>query len=73
MRAENGMTSPDKDWTTEPPTERGWYWWRYEPSHDAIPLQITMQSGTPHVIGIGVYEALTCHGEWWPERINEPV
>ena len=60
------------EWTKEPPTEAGWYWWRYRSSHDAIPIHIIIQSDKPYVVGIGVYEALSCHGEWWSERIKEP-
>lgn len=63
------------EWTTTPPTEPGWYWWR-KGDYPKRPMQVWQfdESGpliastrpTPvQVEGMG--------GEWWPARIEEPA
>lgn len=31
---------PGLEWTTEPPTVPGWYWWRWHKGAEAIPLEV---------------------------------
>ena len=64
-------------WTKEPPTEPGWYWWRDEDQtpncvdviEDRFDYELKVENEP------GRWRELDClnHGEWWPDRIQEPV
>ena len=48
------------EWSKEPPTEPGWYW--YRAAHDK-----------PEIWQIfGHEDQLLPHAEWWTTRIREP-
>ena len=47
-------------WTTEPPTEPGFYWWRVRSDTRMIPVHSI--EPTPAID----------YGEWWPEKIEPP-
>lgn len=50
------------NWITEPPTETGFYWWRQNLSWGLSIARIYHDGQTSRQ-----------SGEWWPERISEPV
>ena len=51
------------EWTTTPPTEPGWYFFRM--FRDSIPEPVSIPVHPDEEIE---YQ----DGEWWPERIKEP-
>ena len=60
-------------WTKEPPTEPGWYWWR---RHSKTPDVVELKKS--HLVMKmtwrgDVWYADDMQGEWWPDRIQEPV
>ena len=63
-------------WTKEPPTEPGYYWWRLTPEHMHQQVQVcgevlyVVATIGDHPIALPVSFV---PGEWWPERIPEPV
>ena len=76
------MTSPDKDsetimWTKERPTEQGWYWWRHDKESDGFQCgpEPVLIIGTGDVWWRGDSERVIedGKGEWWLEKISEPV
>ncbi len=68
-------------WTTEAPTEPGWYWWRaYTHRGNAMtpyPVRLTPRNiGDLEVSYNGIFETLESMaksgGEYWPEKIEPP-
>ena len=64
------------NWTKEPPTEPGWYWWR---AGDDLPklraLEIQRRAADRVLIVRlcrSAPRADAIDGEWLPERIQEP-
>ena len=68
-------------WSSEPPTEPGWYWWRESEDHYSKPFKLVIGNGisaqshcilalNPADFGVDEYPML--NGEWWPIRIQEP-
>jgi len=67
------------NWTTTPPTEPGWYWWRDSKSKEAQPLNVYKNSDGNfrvyvNLFGFGSdrYMPSRIGGEWWPIPIEEP-
>jgi len=61
-------------WTTTPPTEPGWYWWRFRDGDRVFPRQIIDRDARLIVLGSHGYDRPVnlLGGEWWPVRIDEP-
>ena len=58
------------NWTKEPPTEPGFYWWRdLEWQEDAKVIFVEQRGDQLKTWGTTVQ---VMGGEWWPERIQEP-
>jgi len=63
------------NWTDIPPTETGWYWWRFMPGslvqvihiHEAHGAFWVSDSSGVHVLNIG-----HTSGQWWPTPIEPP-
>lgn len=53
-------------WTTELPTENGWYWWRMNDEQPSIPLKILISDERPWVILHGgmALPASSYVGQW---------
>jgi len=63
------------EWTTTPPTEPGKYWYRDLPNNFE-PEILLLDTGTWLAYGFGPVppmDVIQMPGEWWPERIKEPV
>jgi len=66
------------EWSTNPPTEPGRYWWRLFPNHFPSVVQLYEPTDNPKVaVTIDenvhvMFEASSLPGEWWPERIEPP-
>lgn len=72
---EEGMINiEDMDWTTDPPTRPGWYWWRDEfhpPQVQHVVLYAYADTESPQLFcSFGFVDRMG--GEWWSERIKEP-
>lgn len=54
-------------WTTEKPTQPGWYWWRVDAAHSARVHEFTMYEGRfleTNVTG-RLFNSVVCQcGEW---------
>jgi hypothetical protein len=80
------VPAPEVEWTTEPPTEPGWYWFRaFEDDddedgieagvYDPLPVEIVKDCGTLYARhGDEEVNISACYptGEWWTVRISEP-
>lgn len=60
-------------WTKKPPKTAGWYWWRKDAAHISLPCCVDSEGQmsvhtSPHVAPKADWK-----GEWWAERILEPV
>lgn len=66
------------EWTKQPPTEPGWYWWRDEidipPDNEPRWVYLSpaglMTENDDVDLNVSPPEELD--GEWWPEQISEP-
>jgi len=64
-------------WTEAVPTESGWYWWREDKDNRANCVEVGPESCP--LEELSVFLRNRCRsldnwgGEWWPERIKEPV
>lgn len=64
-------------WTTEAPTESGWYWFRCDGDIDTV---IICQDAGPkreltcryHTRAFAILLEQIVRGEWWPEKIEPP-
>lgn len=63
------------EWTKEPPTEPGNYWWRRNIKHLKLVPRILTHRKHP-ILGWAWHYGVPIHptvdGEWWPERIEAP-
>lgn len=59
------------NWTTTPPTEPGWYWYRDFPRLPEMHVGEIKAGGLFDALGWRT-EVEKLPGEWWPERIQEP-
>jgi len=61
------------EWTKQPPTEPGWYWWRVR-GNASITLKVYFSGGilraNTRPYPLPVIEIN--NGEWWAEQIPEP-
>lgn len=70
----------DLKWTTTPPTEPGWYWWRMKTETvtsdpEVSSVERNTVNGKLERWDIGVDYASpvwTTTVQWWPVRIEEP-
>ncbi len=63
----------DMKWTTEPPAEAGWYWWRPEDCIRGEVVHVRRFGGPLIVEHVGsMSEVRTFGGDWWPERVKSP-
>ena len=53
-------------WTTEPPTEPGWYWTQWKAPDFEEPMTVREITHKDLPIPVGA------HRRWWPVRIEEP-
>ncbi len=64
-------------WTKEKPKQAGWYWWRHDAEDDGFQagpeLALIIGIGTAWWRGDSNRVITDGDGEWWPERIPEPV
>ena len=63
------------NWTTEPPTEPGWYWHKPRPRRLQVVEVYTDIDNIIRVRGMaGILPPRleVAGGEWWPERTPEP-
>ena len=57
-------------WTKEPPTVAGWYWWRQDKDSDAIPAAVVPSYAQPPTIWVKLFGASQTRkvgaigGEW---------
>ena len=67
----------NQDWSKKPPTEPGYYWWRYGPDDD-LPDLLNLYLSPMGIMAPNEDDALhvsppeKLDGEWWPERVQEP-
>ena len=62
------------EWTKESPTELGWYWWRFDGNLSVV--EMYKHPAYPELRARLIHrDSTACHwtGEWWSERIQEPV
>ncbi len=52
------------NWTTNAPTEAGWYWLRYGPDADAIPVRATQSLGHLYVQNYALGHDRFTHCQW---------
>jgi hypothetical protein len=60
-------------WTTEIPTENGFYWYRYDPQ--ATPEVVEWEEDMQWISSCGNklrIEAANNTGEFWPEKLKAP-
>jgi hypothetical protein len=57
------------NWTKEPPTEPGWYWWRK--SGAALIIRVGEMVGFPQMSHVG-FPVMPTAGEEWAGPISEP-
>ena len=57
------------DWTKEPPSEPGWYWWCYR---ICDPIPVCIDQGGIAIEGDRAVPTKELGGKWWPEKIKEP-
>jgi hypothetical protein len=66
-------------WSSEPPTEPGWYWWRESatPIWPPSPVEVERDSRTGHLFHRldSDYDELLAMmgGQWWPEPLEPPA
>jgi len=63
-------------WTKEKPKQAGWYWWRNDPEPGYTPTpepSLIIAIGTAWWRGDNNRIIADGDGEWWSERIQEPV
>ena len=68
-------------WQTTPPTEPGWYWWRTNEGCDDHQVVFVFRPIDTDRLLVATYMTAKDlakppqkhQGEWWPERIKEPV
>ena len=68
------MSESNQGWSKEPPTEPGWYWWRPDMISESEIVKCAKREQFVDVCRGGMWsfsEAL--RGDWWPERIQEPL
>lgn len=61
------------DWTTQLPTESGFYWYRYDPS--ATPEVVEWDEDMKWMKCVGddrAFEGRAITGEFWPEKLKNP-
>ena len=74
-------TEMSSQWTTTPPTEPGWYWWRTNEGCDDHQVVFVFRPIDTDRLLVATYMTAKDlakppqkhQGEWWPERIKEPV
>lgn len=62
-------------WTSEPPTEEGWYWWREGPASATIEIVEIRGKVAFFLNRYGRSVARTApyyRGQWWPAPIAPP-
>lgn len=59
-------------WTTKPPSEIGFWWYRLKPGAEHFPLRLKLGEGGKIITGTGK-QVETMQGEWGDERIPEPT
>jgi hypothetical protein len=60
-------------WTTDPPNDPGFYWWRESHDSPARVLElVATEKGVRIKIGLSVLFPLYFGGLWHSERIKEP-
>lgn len=65
------------NWTKEPPSEPGIYWYRYEDDDSPEIVSVSLEAWGVRRIGSDVFEDLDDFIddndiEWWPERLVPP-
>lgn len=68
--------SAKRDWTSVPPDQPGWYWWRNRVPIPCEPVVLMVYEGVGGLLAVDIMariQRLTdMGGEWWPVRIEEP-
>jgi hypothetical protein len=59
------------EWTKEPPTEPGWYWWRKYPESFAEPSTMNI-AGHAYFRGDTEVRIRQGEGEWYSDPLPEP-
>lgn len=61
------------DWTTTPPDQPGWYWFRLDSEYpECVEIYDHADKGLCVGGGLSAITLDAVGGEWWPARIEEP-